>query len=402
MAAVFVAGKGDNRATWNDLLEGENVIHELVTNNATPNAWRNITIDNIVLIYMYAQIRMTVMAITSIPIMIAYTLAEIMAFCVPNQAWLPQAQADARIINDVNAYFPVTPKLPNLWTNNNFHNAVNPAHAHAATLTALDLTQANPGINNVDVATEAIRILADLKYPTNRRTIGTTLYMIFVSSITKMGNVTDRYIEKIVTSISMEVGTQLDEQIYEMDTIRSVYGLLKGIVTSANIAALHNHWTAVGFFPANALRLRLIVAQMAGEGLTALSVIKEAMTKYPDFGWDQTAMLIPTDFTNADAAFQLVGADEYYGFNADLGAAKSTNYKNLAWVCKELLRRKGGKTSLRGYKGWVRVPEQHQALEALVDAYVNAPPAGAPTQAHTNSVNALIASQTAATGVRIN
>lgn len=49
-----------------------------------------------------------------------------------------------------------------------------------------------------------------------------------------------------------------------------------------------------------------------------------------------------------------------------LGKVKSTNYKSLTYVSKELLVKVGGETSLRGYAGFVA----SVAYKAMVDGLI--------------------------------
>lgn len=122
--------------------------------------------------------------------------------------------------------------------------------------------------------------------------------------------------------------------------------------------------------PVTALRLSLTVQQAAGGGMTCYFTIKEAMRTYRNFAWAGISLLLPTDWNNYYAAVRLVGNNVYYGFNKDLGAAKSTLYKNLGWVAKELLLKVGGNTAISRYAVWpARVPNM-TALDQLIDAYV--------------------------------
>jgi len=84
-------------------------------------------------------------------------------------------------------------------------------------------------------------------------------------------------------------------------------------------------------------------------------VIGRAINTFPTFLWAKIEH-ITGEITKYHAAAILVNGNRYYGFKKDLGAAKSTNYKNLGWVANELLLRCNGEVSLKGYHGWIRVP----------------------------------------------
>jgi hypothetical protein len=46
-----------------------------------------------------------------------------------------------------------------------------------------------------------------------------------------------------------------------------------------------------------------------------------------------------------------IGTNPYYGFDRNIAAAKSTGYKTIAWVAKELLVRLSSETALTRYQG---------------------------------------------------
>ncbi|KAG5871292.1 hypothetical protein JTB14_030414 [Gonioctena quinquepunctata] len=98
--------------------------------------------------------------------------------------------------------------------------------------------------------------------------------------------------------------------------------------------------------------------------------IREAIKDYTDFDWGYISLCFPQEWARFETAVRTVGGNQYYGFRKELGDAKSTNFKSLAWVAKELLIKAGGKTSLSRYSGWVGLIAHQNAITDRIDAYV--------------------------------
>lgn len=187
-----------------------------------------------------------------------------------------------------------------------------------------------------------------------------------IVAIVKRGNVTTQFLTKI------EQGLQLDlNRVITLDeeTIRLVYLYYGALIDDTNIGDVFTRWA--GQIPVNALRLRLTVEQASGSGMTAYFSIKEAITDYQDFNWAKISLFLPLDWAHFVRAVNLVGDNPYYGYRKDLGEARSTLYKNLAWVGKELLIRVGAKASLSRYLGWPRAIPHQQAISEMINEYVD-------------------------------
>ncbi|KAF5287692.1 hypothetical protein FQA39_LY15792 [Lamprigera yunnana] len=138
-------------------------------------------------------------------------------------------------------------------------------------------------------------------------------------------------------------------------------------IDSGNIRAVTEHWESL--LPVQALRLRLTVQQSAGTGLTALHVCGRAMNTFRDFKWDRVMEFYSDEWSNLQEAIRAVGDDVWYGFNHDLGVVRSTKYRNIAYVAKELLVKINGEDSLTRYGGWTRRARFQAGVDLLIAEY---------------------------------
>ncbi|EYC23204.1 hypothetical protein Y032_0015g2519 [Ancylostoma ceylanicum] len=134
---------------------------------------------------------------------------------------------------------------------------------------------------------------------------------------------------------------------------------------------LFAHWK--NELPANTLCLRITLEQTLNAGLTTLTVTVRRLADHPSFPWDQLAQLSPysSELAALKNAMDVVGDNRYYGFRKDLGNAKSTLYKNLAYIAKELLIKVNGEIALGRYAGFPRRPAQAPIVNSMIEAYIN-------------------------------
>lgn len=106
--------------------------------------------------------------------------------------------------------------------------------------------------------------------------------------------------------------------------------------------------------------------------MTSYWMVWEALNLCTDFDWDSIAALIPQDFRRYADAVALVGNNQYYGFNSDLGIAKHTNYMSLSWVeCKVLIKSDPPSYSaLSRYRGLPNNPRKSDEIQLIIDKYV--------------------------------
>lgn len=139
------------------------------------------------------------------------------------------------------------------------------------------------------------------------------------------------------------------------------------LVNDANIGDIFARWLAN--LPVSAVRLRVIVAQATGSGLTSLDVFARTTHQHLDFPWQMIERLYPDQWRNAVEAVQRVGNNPYYGYRGDLRHVRAARYRNVAWVCGRLLIA-AGDTSLADYKGFAEDKAVSEHLERIIAAYL--------------------------------
>lgn len=221
---------------------------------------------------------------------------------------------------------------------------------------------------------QAVAIYADALCSENStakgRALGTNLYVIGYVGAAKRGQITNQKIGSINRAISIETNMDVDVSVSEIESFARATA---GCINSQNA---EQTFRRMGEAMANrSLRLRVIMMQVARSGMTAYWCIIEAIRMFPTFPWPQVARFISADFVNFIQAVAVVQGDEYYGFRADLGVAKHTKYKSLAWVCFKLLQKYKAAEygSLGNYQGY-GAPDHAADLAAIIEAF--RPPVG--------------------------
>lgn len=186
-------------------------------------------------------------------------------------------------------------------------------------------------------------------------------------SLAKKGTITARKLNTIIGALAVECNIDL---AITTNDIAILYNQLMTRIQQDEIGTIFDTWSQ--YMMGTSLRMMITLNQAAGSGLTSLTTIKKALTKFPSFKWGRVVSILPEEAKAVEKAFQAVGADKYYGFRRDYGAASSTLYRSFSWVAKELLLKHGGPDfeSLRDYKGWASKPLHQQALKELVDAFI--------------------------------
>lgn len=187
------------------------------------------------------------------------------------------------------------------------------------------------------------------------------IYCYGMISLAKQGSVTDAFIEKAAIAIQADLAINLR---IEAPIVNMVWSNLKTVVTGNNVQALVTHYLEI--VPVHATALRIIVNQAASSGLTTFITIGRAIRMYPEFQWGIASLILPGEMASFNNAVAAVNNNRYYGYNPELQAVRSTLFKNLGWVAKEMLVRGNGEVALNRYAGWIRAPKNRIALEELI------------------------------------
>lgn len=201
--------------------------------------------------------------------------------------------------------------------------------------------------------------------PTTSRISALKLVVNTYIAIAKRGTVSDAFCSKINEGIQQEIGISITP---DAEGIKNIYSSYGRYITEINAQVLFKAWEDM--LPATAMRVRLTLQQTALAGLTSFVTVGRAMKAYPTFPWSRIYIVLANDCHNYMAALTAVNGNRYYGFKQDLGVVKSTNFKSLTWVAKELLIKIKGEGGLKQYQGWTRQPEHKGILQALIDDYV--------------------------------
>nr|WPV62255.1 MAG: putative nucleocapsid [Wufeng shrew chuvirus 1] len=206
------------------------------------------------------------------------------------------------------------------------------------------------------------------EYLYQRKFIDATVPIIVTThlSFSRRGQITERVSDKISEGLKTDFNISYSPSPQIISQVYQAYG---DFIDGSTAGLLFGYWLEL--LPPTALRLRLNLEQTALSGLTALHTIVRAFTDYPTFPWIQVAALMQNEFMQVNAALLAVGGNVYYGYNKDLGVAKSTNFKNLAWVAKELCIRVGGDAGLSQYSGWTKAPVRKDRLENIINGFIN-------------------------------
>lgn len=261
--------------------------------------------------------------------------------------------------------------------------------AHIATPGAVALHFLGDGHDGVDydITDEQINAVARVaawlikNHKTNRvADLGANAYVLMYLSISKRGQITADKLRSVSAAIERESNRRIDLTSEEIAICASNIG---GVITAENARLVMT--TLSTNMEGISLRLRLLMDQTAKAGMTAYWSIREACRIFPDFPWPEAARYIPDEFTAFDRAVARVQDNEYYGFASNLGDARHTLYKSLAWLAIKLLIkcRASSYGSLANYRG-IGQADRQADLQRLVDNYnptaLAAPPAGAGAQ----------------------
>lgn len=197
----------------------------------------------------------------------------------------------------------------------------------------------------------------------SRARVGYSILM-FILSFSLRGEIFQAKLTKAMHELS-QLMPGVAEQLTRAD-IALTWHYFGGLVDDSNVADTFARW--LGCLDAPTIRVRVIIAQAAGSGLTCLDVIARAIHEHPTFPWHMLMRLFPEEWANAVDVIQRVGNNPYYGYHGDLQHVRSTRYKSLSWACGRLINAGGNKT-FGDYKGFVEDRRHKETIEGIILAY---------------------------------
>lgn len=190
--------------------------------------------------------------------------------------------------------------------------------------------------------------------------------LMTVTSFSLRGVITHSKLSRVVNDL-LPVIPYASEALNAAD-IALTWATFGHLVDDGNMPGIMRRW--LGFVAAGAVRLRVLLAQAAGSGLTFLDVIARAINGHSDFSWPYVARMYPQEWPAAGRAITLVGGNPYYGYRHDLTEVRSTLFKNLAAFCGKLLVAAGDQ-SLDGYRGFVEEKINKESIMRMIDGYMS-------------------------------
>lgn len=196
--------------------------------------------------------------------------------------------------------------------------------------------------------------------------LSTEIYSLAYIAIAKQGNITEAKLASISTAISIETGREITLSMPDIITFNNSF---KPYINSNNAEAIcRGLQTGMTGY---SLRLSITMQQAVRSGMTSYWAIWDALSSYQNFPWADAAKMIPQDFAKYLEAVALVGSNEYYGFNEDLGSAKHTFFPSLSWLACKLLMKcdPPGYEALSRYRGISKPPKRQEGLQEMIDDY---------------------------------
>lgn len=189
----------------------------------------------------------------------------------------------------------------------------------------------------------------------------------------KQGNITDAKLTSTCNAVAEETGRAISLTVEE---IKSFSTSFKPFIDATNAEAIcRGLRQGLENF---SLRLCITMQQATRSGMTSYWMIWEAITLCSDFDWAAVADILPHEFRKYAEAVAIVGNNQYYGFNNDLGPAKHTNYMSLSWVASRVLMKSDPPAygALSRYRGLPAQPKRSEDINALIDQYRPGVPEG--------------------------
>jgi len=118
------------------------------------------------------------------------------------------------------------------------------------------------------------------------------------------------------------------------------------------------------FLPERCLRLKLLVEQAQGTGLSQLNLIQDALLQFPDFCWFRLESLFPGELASVQSALAAYNEDPYMGLRPS-NPIPATKYKGFAYASKQLLIKIAGVRTLEALRTFGNMTNT-AAVDALI------------------------------------
>ncbi|APG78830.1 hypothetical protein [Wenling crustacean virus 13] len=184
-------------------------------------------------------------------------------------------------------------------------------------------------------------------------------------ALAKQGNATQAFVEKITQGFVTDTGKPLN---LDAEGIEACWRLIVHHVDDSNVEAIVSDWLAK--LPHEALRLRITLQQIPGEGLTCITSIIKAIQDFPGFNWTWVYKNFPGEMTAAGTASIAITNRGFYGYKKDLSLVKAANFRTVGYIAQQLLVRAGGEGPLRAAKCFTRTPKLKALIDQMIDDFI--------------------------------
>lgn len=194
----------------------------------------------------------------------------------------------------------------------------------------------------------------------------TEMLVVCIISACRRGHLTEKCAIKLNSGILSDTGKNIT---IEPALIAMLFPHLTKSLGPKGVRLIFQRWMKQ--LPVTAIRLRTVIDQSIGAGLTGFDCVARAFSNFPDFPWYKLLVInkYQVEFTAFWAAWKVIGQDGYMGFQATNSLTKATLYPNLIWVAKTLLIKLNNDTSLKEFKGFVKTPFAAEAVQKVMDTY---------------------------------
>lgn len=364
-------------------------------------SWKSFYAPNTAVLYYYSYLSIKKGQRPTVDEVWTRVIAEFLAPFMPETSVLPKETSRLSLIEVSNDLFSGRNKEITAYSETTINKAMIIAFLETATQEDVKGLHMGNTMNPDTVLTEynklvlhwksmaAIAIMS-VKILSSYKLNGYQIIIHALVSLAKRGQAGIEFINRISEQLSDETKNTITFQPGVLTLFYSMYG---ANVTEENAKKLFETWNSL--VPTSvAMRLSLTINQVAGTGLTAYLTIMEAFSKFQTFPWADLYTIIPEEFCAMNNAMKVVGNNMYYGFKKDLGPVRSTLFKSLAYIAKELLIKADDKGSLRGYKGWTKFPREKERIDNMIKSYLNSTESGdvrAPTEEQKKAAADIIA-----------
>lgn len=192
-----------------------------------------------------------------------------------------------------------------------------------------------------------LHIMAFMLQGHRARDVAVGAIILTVVSFSVRGNMSAAKVTRVVTELAPTM--PFTGEALTTGDIQLTWSNFGHYVDDRVMPAIVRRWLA--YIPQHALRVRVVLAQAAGSGLTSLDVIARAIHENPSFPWVLIQRMYPDQWDNAGLAMRRVGNNPYYGFRHDLGHVRANQFRHLAAFCGRLLIALGDE-ALGRYQGF--------------------------------------------------